>query len=307
MTALPTMTTTQPNVTTHLGGALLIESGTKIFNEPYRVVSPIRDGLRVVVVLAGRMELEAGDAPRLEVHAPTTFAVLSDGENIRHQTFPKHTPFSVVLLQIDRALVEQEFSRDAASLLGERSGFGGKSLVLKSQKANSTVLAIGSQLLADRSLTNNFYRCAKALELVSLVFDSFDIEAAHSSISHLSSSDYDRIRAARDILVQHASDPPDLTALARQCGTNLAKLNRGFRAAYGMAPYRYVQEYRLKKAFEMLATCEFSVGQVALAMGYSSAHFSTLFKRRFGVSPSEMVPNMGDEEILRALTGSPKL
>jgi AraC family transcriptional activator of pyochelin receptor len=58
-----------------------------------------------------------------------------------------------------------------------------------------------------------------------------------------------------------------------------------------MAPYRYVQEFRLRRAYEMLSSRNFTVAQVAISMGYTPAHFSTLFRRHDGIRPSELVPH----------------
>ncbi|TCQ96263.1 AraC family transcriptional regulator [Neorhizobium sp. JUb45] len=286
-------------VTTHLQGQLLVETSTKIFSEPLHVSSPIRDGLRIIVVLQGRMQLEAGDAPLLDIRTPTTFAVLSEGENRRQQVFSHDTPFSVVLLQIDRELIETEYQRNPASLLcGMRDRSGG-SLVLRSRKADTTISALGAQLLGHRDANHGFYRCAKALELASLVFEGFSPAADGAFSGYLTPSDRDRVRAACDLLVANSVDPPDLTDVARRCGINLSKLNRGFRTIYGMAPYRYIQEYRLDRAYKMLASGHFTVSQVASEAGYTPAHFSTLFRRRFGVAPNTLVPHASSREINR--------
>ncbi len=286
-------------VTTHLQGQLLVETSTKIFSEPLHVSSPIRDGLRIIVVLQGRMQLEAGDAPLLDIRTPTTFAVLSEGENRRQQVFSHDTPFSVVLLQIDRELIETEYQRNPASLLcGMRDRSAG-SLVLRSRTADAAISALGAQLLGHRERNHGFYRCAKALELASLIFEGFSPAADEAFSGYLTPSDRDRVRAACDLLVAHAVDPPDLTDVARQCGINLSKLNRGFRAIYGMAPYRYIQEYRLNRAYKMLASGHFTVSQVASEAGYTPAHFSTLFRRRFGVAPNTLLPHASSGETNR--------
>jgi AraC family transcriptional activator of pyochelin receptor len=237
------------------------------------------------------MQLEAGDVPRLDIDSPTAFAVLSEGETYRNQVFSKESPFSVVLLQIDRGLVEREFGRDAASLLTGTARRADRRLVVRAGHADAATRAVGAQLLTERHSANGFFRCAKALELAALAFEGLAGDERQTGGAYLTPSDRERIRTARDMLVQNAADPPDLTTVARLCGTNLSKLNQGFRTVYGMAPYRYVQEFRLQRAYEMLSSRNFTVSQVAVAMGYTPAHFSTLFKRRHGIRPSDMVPH----------------
>ena len=291
MTAPLARNKTHQLVTTHLQGQMLVETSTKIFDEPLRVSSPIRDGLRIILVLQGKMQLEAGDAPLLDVRTPTTFAVLSKGENRREQVFSRDGPFRVVLLQIDRSLIETEYQRDPASLLCGGTVRRNHNLVLRSRQADPAIRALGTQLLSLQDGSHGFYRCAKALELASLVFEGFSSHGDETFTSFLSSGDRDRVRAAHDMLIARALDPPDLTTVARRCGINLSKLNRGFRNLYGMAPYQYLQEHRLMLAFKMLSSGDLTVGQVASEVGYTPAHFSTLFRRRFGASPSALVPN----------------
>lgn len=283
-------------VTTHLQGQLLVETSTKIFSEPLRVSSPIRDGLRIIVVLQGKMQLTAGDAPLLDIRSPTTFAVLSDGENRREQIFSRDMPFRVVLLQIDKKLVETEYQRDAATLLCGTRQTDCRNLLLRARGADTAIRALGTQLLGDQEGHSGFYRCAKALELASLVFEGFAGADDETFSAFLTRSDQDRVRAARDILVERAPDPPDLASVARQCGINLSKLNRGFKAIYGMAPYRYVQEHRLNRAYKMLSGGHLNVSQVASEVGYTPAHFSTLFRRRFGMAPHSLVPHSSSDE-----------
>ena len=153
-------------IATHLNGPSLVETGTRIFNAPLRAQTPIHDGLRVIVVLHGRMRLNAGDAPELDVRTPASFAVFSDGENRRDQIFSSDTPFRVVLLQIERALIEREFGRDAASIVaGTSLAPQRRKLLLRALNADAAMRSIGAQLLAGDGDSRGFYRCAKALEL----------------------------------------------------------------------------------------------------------------------------------------------
>jgi hypothetical protein len=187
-------------VTTHLDRALLVESGTRVFSEPLHVVSPIRDGLRIIVVLQGRMQLEAGDAPRLDVQGPTAFAVLSDGENLRNQVFSKEMPFSVVLLQIDRGAGRARI-RPGCGFASDGNRASGRSQAgFARGQADAATRAVGTQLSTERRSENGFFRCAKALELAALAFEGLARDGRPAGGLYMTWSDQERIRAARDML-----------------------------------------------------------------------------------------------------------
>lgn len=77
---------------------------------------------------------------------------------------------------------------------------------------------------------------------------------------------------------------------AAQCSTNVHAFIRAFRRHCGMAPHQYIIKVRLDKAKTMLVSEHHSITNVALSCGFSSlSHFSGAFKRRWGVSPTELV------------------
>ncbi|CAJ4934345.1 regulatory protein PchR [Burkholderia pseudomallei] len=82
--------------------------------------------------------------------------------------------------------------------------------------------------------------------------------------------------------------PPTLDALCARVGMNPRKLTAGFRKVFGASVYAYLQEYRLRTAHEMLCAEDANVSTVAYRVGYSPAHFSIAFRKRYGISPSDI-------------------
>ena len=97
------------------------------------------------------------------------------------------------------------------------------------------------------------------------------------------------VERARALLECRLSCPPDLSELARAVGLNPHSLNLAFRAETGMSIGAYLTERRLARALEHL---EDGAGptEAAARVGYTPAHFSTAFKRRYGVSPRAVRP-----------------
>lgn len=74
--------------------------------------------------------------------------------------------------------------------------------------------------------------------------------------------------------------------LARDMGLSASALQRQFRQRYGSSIDEYRRHQRLEHARALLEQTGCSVLEVAHASGYTSAaNFSTAFKRRFGISP----------------------
>lgn len=75
--------------------------------------------------------------------------------------------------------------------------------------------------------------------------------------------------------------------LARLCGCSPRHFSRLFRQRFGESPRVRQTEMRLLQARQLLANSEKKIAQIALDSGYrSSSLFNSLFKRRFGTSPS---------------------
>ena len=71
-------------------------------------------------------------------------------------------------------------------------------------------------------------------------------------------------------------------------GVSQAFLFRGFRNTFACSPYQYVLSERIAAAKRMLAYSELPLVEIALMTGFSShSHFSMVFSRHMGVSPTE--------------------
>lgn len=102
---------------------------------------------------------------------------------------------------------------------------------------------------------------------------------------------------ARKILESSFDRPPLLRDLARQVGLNPGKLTAGFRRKFGVSVHDYLQEFRLMRAFHLLSEDRVNAAVAAHRVGYSTAYFSTLFRKRFGFSPSSVNGRLRRPEI----------
>jgi len=104
-----------------------------------------------------------------------------------------------------------------------------------------------------------------------------------------SSRERELLYSIRDYLDKNYADPPSLLELARLFGTNDFKLKKGFREVFGTTVFGYIAEQRLRVAQQLLTLTEQPIQEVAELVGFSNpAHFATAFRRKFGVTPSQL-------------------
>lgn len=92
-------------------------------------------------------------------------------------------------------------------------------------------------------------------------------------------------RRATEFLASHLNIPFSITTLAAECGLSRSYFIKAFRATFGNTPYKWLMEYRLLRAKDMLKD-EVSLAEVAAACGFSDqSHFTRTFTAATGASP----------------------
>lgn len=105
----------------------------------------------------------------------------------------------------------------------------------------------------------------------------------------------ERLAALRDEVVGRAlrlihADPAHgwtLAELARRSGASRSTLGERFSALLGRSPMRYLAQWRLELAADLLRTTDTPIAGIAQAVGYASeASFNRAFKRHHGAPPA---------------------
>jgi AraC-like DNA-binding protein len=95
------------------------------------------------------------------------------------------------------------------------------------------------------------------------------------------------VQQSRRYLEAHFAEPVDMQALARSLHVSYRQFRRIFAAALGMPPHQYLLHLRLAFAKRMLEEQHVKISVLARQAGFNdSYHFSRLFKRKTGLSPS---------------------
>ncbi|AFZ54141.1 helix-turn-helix transcriptional regulator [Cyanobacterium aponinum] len=133
------------------------------------------------------------------------------------------------------------------------------------------------------------YLESKSVELIALHCQQFQqnqLQDCRLQTGNL--SDIDRIYQAKEILLKNLENPPTLMELSRRVGLNDFKLKRGFRELFGTSTFKYLHDYRLEQAKQLLTSGEMKVEDVALKVGFNSrSYFASAFRQKYGVNPKQ--------------------
>ena len=95
-------------------------------------------------------------------------------------------------------------------------------------------------------------------------------------------------RACRLLGAEPFAEAPDLSGLARSLGMSYSAFRHAFKAQAGSGPAQYRLACRLQLAQRLLADSALPLAVIAERTGFpSAAHFSTLFKKKAGLSPRD--------------------
>jgi AraC family transcriptional regulator len=97
---------------------------------------------------------------------------------------------------------------------------------------------------------------------------------------------YRRLHRARDYAAATLGHPLTLGEMARVACLSPNHFLRSFKQFFRQTPHQYLTDLRLERAEELLAGTELPITEICFAIGFESlGSFSTLFRRRTGVSP----------------------
>ena len=94
--------------------------------------------------------------------------------------------------------------------------------------------------------------------------------------------------AIKDYIDNHYKDPLTLEQLAFQAHQNKYYVAHTFKEAFGIPPIKYLMERRVEESKYLLDETDYSIGQIASIVGFSSSsHYSQAFRRNSNLSPNE--------------------
>lgn len=254
--------------------------------EGERIVGPMRRGLKIAVMLDGRQSLEIDDRPAVLVRGPALLVAANGGDHVQQRTGLSGGVVRCVLMQFDLDFVEREFEAPMQQLFA-LAGAEDAGIWVRPADADLCALALQIAECPVAKPLRRLYLAGKALELTAVALDRI-VGQPPLRPARLPARTREQVHAVRDMLVAAMQEPPSLAELARATGLNPTKLTSAFRAEFGDSVFGYLQEQRLQQAHALIAEGEASIAEAAFRVGYTPAHFSGLFRKRFGMSPSAL-------------------
>ena len=113
-----------------------------------------------------------------------------------------------------------------------------------------------------------------------------DDESVDKLPTILRKSDIEKVDyVARRILGDLASNLT-VESLAKEAGTNVNKLQEGFKYVYDLTVNKFIQHKKLEAAKDMLLTTDKNISEIVTAIGLNNrSYFSKIFKEKYGVNP----------------------
>ena len=125
---------------------------------------------------------------------------------------------------------------------------------------------------------------SRVLELLTLQIDQFTKSRTPDAVND---KDADKLRSLKCYLDEHFLDDLSLAQLSKVSLLNEFKLKKGFKTLFGSTVFNYIRNLRMQYAMRLLKDTSLTIDEVADITGYEhQQHFSTAFKKHFGVSPS---------------------
>ena len=133
--------------------------------------------------------------------------------------------------------------------------------------------------------TQELHRVLKELEL-SLTDISEGVKTGGGKEGTLSPEEI--VKLVKEYVQNHYAEDLDLNTIAQNLGFSSSYLTKVFNRVEQIPPSRYIRNYRMGIAKQLMNDKGMTLQQVAAAAGYKDPfHFSRSFKQTFGITPSE--------------------
>ena len=219
---------------------------------------------------------------------PGSLQITSPNQNVRFDpegtTDVMHSHMSVELLQNFYASLDLKGDPSAISLVCPNyteDRFLGR-------LARALLLAVPLRNAGNRAyLYNQLYIDTLGLALVAHLVGHYSNRISEEPSKNSPELAIRPFRRAMEFIEENLNVNFTLADLAKIAGLSPSYFAAAFRNASGVAPHAYVLERRVARAKELLRNTEIPLVEIALLLGFANqSHFSTVFRRFHGSSPS---------------------
>lgn len=110
-------------------------------------------------------------------------------------------------------------------------------------------------------------------------------------------SDVEKVKKAREMITNNLDQNYSVEFLAKEVGTNINKLQEGFKYMFDLTVNKYMQQVKLDAAKDLLMNTEHNISEVVNLIGLNNrSYFSKVFKEKYGVSPNYFLKSRNEKE-----------
>lgn len=107
----------------------------------------------------------------------------------------------------------------------------------------------------------------------------------------------DIVGLMKEYILKNYQEPINLTDMASSLGYSLSYLTKIFIKNTGLSPVRYIRDFRINAAKQLLRNPQIPINIIGKKIGYADPfHFSKMFKQAVGISPSEYRTQNGEHK-----------
>jgi len=131
---------------------------------------------------------------------------------------------------------------------------------------------------------------AKVIELLS--FQLGELCAICNPLPTVRPGDAEKMYEVRRFILEHLNENHSLSELAQIVGTNEYTLKKEFKELFGTTVFGFWSDAKMENAQKLLAGTKSDIKEISEIIGYKNPqHFTTAFKRKFGLTPSRFRKN----------------
>lgn len=282
-----------------LRSGLFLHGGDVVEERMFTVTSHLKEGLSCIIFLDGQVDLDIGDRhfefkgnskSAMQGRAIMSVNAESFRRVSRGRQHVRHLVVSATSEWFDRdGLEEMQDARLAGRFLRDHLAHHAWTLTPR-------VIDLVHQVMAPSGLSPALHKLYLEGRAIEIVLET--LAAVTQSGRKLASSegmarqDVVRLQRAKELIDSRPGGSLSVEMVARAAGISASGLQRLFRQAEGTSVFEYIRDRSLERAFLALQAGKVTVQGASDIAGYTSpANFATAFRRRFGMTPREIVPS----------------
>lgn len=131
---------------------------------------------------------------------------------------------------------------------------------------------------------------AKVIELLSLQLNELCLIC--NPVPVVRTEDAEKMYEVQQFITEHLGENHSLSDLAHLVGTNEYTLKKEFKELFGTTVFGFWADAKMENAQKLLSETKMDIKEISEITGYKNPqHFSTAFKRKFGITPSQFRKN----------------